>query len=188
MACRRKRSISFAWIITCMRSVPTASAPVRPMQCSSPAAKLRKLPCGIMLPVFCWRTIIPGGWPSLPGRTLQPPFCCGMLCALFQSISLTISLLPAMITSQWRSRAFSVQLPGRHFLSAAQRILMISPSMKKNRPEVYCSRSAFFYFFFSSFFRYCPVKEALHSATCSGVPQHTTVPPPSPPSGPRSII
>ena len=37
-------------------------------------------------------------------------------------------------------------------------------------------------------FRYCPVKLTGFSATSSGVPSAITVPPPSPPSGPRSII
>lgn len=36
--------------------------------------------------------------------------------------------------------------------------------------------------------RYCPVYEPLHCATSSGVPQTTSRPPPSPPSGPRSRI
>ena len=38
------------------------------------------------------------------------------------------------------------------------------------------------------FLRYSPVYDFSHSAICSGVPQATTVPPPSPPSGPRSTI
>ncbi|CAN3986411.1 Cysteine-rich VLP domain-containing protein, partial [Dysosmobacter welbionis] len=39
----------------------------------------------------------------------------------------------------------------------------------------------------SSFFRYRPVKLDRQAATSSGVPVQTMVPPPSPPSGPRSI-
>ena len=34
--------------------------------------------------------------------------------------------------------------------------------------------------------RYCPVNDSAHPATCSGVPQATSLPPPSPPSGPMS--
>ncbi len=37
-------------------------------------------------------------------------------------------------------------------------------------------------------FRYCPVNDFSHAATSSGVPHTTTSPPPSPPSGPKSII
>ena len=40
----------------------------------------------------------------------------------------------------------------------------------------------------SSGCRYWPVYDVLTSATCSGVPAATTVPPRSPPSGPRSMI
>ena len=40
---------------------------------------------------------------------------------------------------------------------------------------------------FSAFRRYSPVKDPGVAATSSGVPFATTVPPPSPPSGPRSI-
>ena len=36
-------------------------------------------------------------------------------------------------------------------------------------------------------FKYSPVKLAGQAATSSGVPVHTIVPPPSPPSGPRSM-
>ncbi|QEG21586.1 hypothetical protein MFFC18_14440 [Mariniblastus fucicola] len=34
----------------------------------------------------------------------------------------------------------------------------------------------------------CPVMDTEQAATCAGVPQTTTSPPASPPSGPRSII
>ena len=42
-------------------------------------------------------------------------------------------------------------------------------------------------YYFSIRFRYCPVKLAGQAATSSGVPVTTMVPPPSPPSGPRSM-
>ena len=42
--------------------------------------------------------------------------------------------------------------------------------------------------YYNTFFKNCPVYEFLHFATSSGVPTATTVPPPSPPSGPKSII
>ena len=41
---------------------------------------------------------------------------------------------------------------------------------------------------YSIFFRYWPVKDAGQAAMSSGVPVATIVPPPSPPSGPRSMI
>ena len=40
----------------------------------------------------------------------------------------------------------------------------------------------------SSFFRYWPVKLAGQAATSSGVPCATMLPPPAPPSGPRSMM
>lgn len=40
----------------------------------------------------------------------------------------------------------------------------------------------------SIFLRNCPVYDSLTFATVSGVPQATIVPPPLPPSGPRSMI
>ena len=64
---------------------------------------------------------------------------------------------------------------------------------------VYCCYTSVFFCRFGSLFcsdfsegryflRYSPVYDFSHSAICSGVPQATTVPPPSPPSGPRSTI
>ena len=54
-----------------------------------------------------------------------------------------------------------------------------------------CAYFLFLFLFFSfsrHSFIYCPVYEFSHFATCSGVPAQTSVPPLSPPSGPRSII
>jgi len=45
----------------------------------------------------------------------------------------------------------------------------------------------FFFAFFNIFAKYCPVKDASTSATSSGVPFAITLPPPTPPSGPKSI-
>ena len=44
-----------------------------------------------------------------------------------------------------------------------------------------------FLLFSSSSFKYLPVYELLFSATSSGLPHAITLPPPAPPSGPRSI-
>lgn len=41
---------------------------------------------------------------------------------------------------------------------------------------------------FSMRFRYCPVYDRSQAATSSGVPVQTISPPPSPPSGPRSMM
>ena len=43
-------------------------------------------------------------------------------------------------------------------------------------------------FYFKYFLRYLPVYDFSHSAHSSGVPLNITVPPPIPPSGPKSII
>ena len=56
---------------------------------------------------------------------------------------------------------------------------LIAGSPDNGHPPVYSC--------FKYFFRYCPVKERGSSATSSGVPCTTTVPPPEPPSGPMSI-
>ena len=42
--------------------------------------------------------------------------------------------------------------------------------------------------YFNKGFKNLPVYEFSHAAICSGVPVATTVPPPSPPSGPRSMM
>ena len=59
---------------------------------------------------------------------------------------------------------------------------------EKQSMNVYFASPDFYIGDSGIFARYIPVYESLLSATCSGVPVATTVPPPSPPSGPRSII
>ena len=51
----------------------------------------------------------------------------------------------------------------------------------------FLKRLFFLYKNYNNGLRYCPVNDFSTFATCSGVPLATIVPPPSPPSGPRSI-
>lgn len=44
------------------------------------------------------------------------------------------------------------------------------------------------FLYFRYFFRYFPVYDLSQAAISSGVPHFTSVPPPTPPSGPRSMI
>ncbi len=71
-----------------------------------------------------------------------------------------------------------------HYVAHGQVVKYSYPDKTRINP---CSMKMTHHYFKTSL-RNCPVYEALSSATSSGVPMAMTIPPPSPPSGPRSII
>lgn len=173
---------------SCWRTITRAGWPFPPGRISPPP-----YPCG--MPCAPFRSIssttsssqaaIMSRWLSRVSSARRPG-------RLSPSAARRMILIPAF---QPIERAGTPPLPLGLTLAGSPRPLRrarpkYSPINQEPASERFAPQPVLFapYFFFSSFPRYCPVKEALQSATSSGVPQQTIIPPPSPPSGPRSMI